>query len=68
MEQQSETVVSDAAARVGDTLGEFAAKSERMAQDNIDQAKPVLRDLRETAGVAIDKATDLAHKASNAGA
>ena len=68
MEQQSETAVSDAAARVGDTLGEFAAKSERMAQDNIDQAKPVLRDLRETAGVAIDKATDLAHKASTAGA
>ena len=68
MEQQSETAVSDAAARVGDTLGEFAAKSEKMAQDQIDQAKPVLRNLRETAGAAMDQATDLAHKASTAGA
>ena len=68
MDQQSEAVVSDAAAKVGDTLGEFAAESKKMAQDKIDQAKPVLRDLRETAGAAMDKATDLAHKASTAGA
>ena len=68
MEQHGETAVSDAAAQVGDTVAEFAAKSEKMAHDNIDQAKPVLRDLRETAGAAMDKATDLAHKASTAGA
>jgi ElaB/YqjD/DUF883 family membrane-anchored ribosome-binding protein len=68
MDQQSEAVVSEAAAKVGDTLGEFAAESKKMAQDKIDQAKPVLRDLRETAGAAMDKATDLAHKASTAGA
>ena len=68
MEQQGETAVSDTAAKVGDTVAEFAAKSEKMAHDNIDQAKPVLRDLRETAGAAMDKATDLAHKASAAGA
>jgi ElaB/YqjD/DUF883 family membrane-anchored ribosome-binding protein len=68
MDQQGEAAVSDAAAKVGDTLGEFAATSEKMAQDKIDQAKPVLRDLRETAGAAMDKATDLAHKASTAGA
>jgi ElaB/YqjD/DUF883 family membrane-anchored ribosome-binding protein len=68
MDQQGEAAVSDAAAKVGDTLGEFAAKSEKMAQDKIDQAKPVLRDLREAAGAAVDKATDLAHKASTAGA
>jgi ElaB/YqjD/DUF883 family membrane-anchored ribosome-binding protein len=68
MEHQGEAAVSDAAAKVGDTLGEFAAKSEKMAQDQIDQAKPVLRNLRETAGAAMDQATDLAHKASTAGA
>ena len=38
-----------------------------MAQDKIDQAKPVLRELRESAGAAMDKAADLAQKASNAG-
>ena len=38
-----------------------------MVQDKIDQAKPVLRDLRESAGTAMDKAADLAQKASNAG-
>ena len=68
MDHQGEAAVSDAAAKVGDTLGEFAAKSEKMAQDQIDQAKPVLRNLRETAGMAMDQATDLAHKASTAGA
>src|SRR6516162_2758051 len=68
MEQQGEAAVSDEAAQVGDTLGEFAADAEKMAQDKIDQAKPVLRNLRETAGAAMDQATDLAHKASAAGA
>ena len=68
MEQHGETAVSDAAAQVGDTVAEFAAKSEKMAQDKIDQAKPVLRNLRETAGAAMDQATDLAHRASTAGA
>jgi ElaB/YqjD/DUF883 family membrane-anchored ribosome-binding protein len=68
MDQQGEAAVSDAAAKVGDTLGEFADRSQKIAQDKIDQAKPVLRDLHETAGAAMDKATDLAHKASSAGA
>ena len=68
MEQQGETAVSDTAAKVGDTVAEFAAKSGKMAQDKIDQAKPVLRNLRETAGAAMDQAADLAHKASAAGA
>ena len=67
MDQQGEAAVSDAAAKVGDTVSEFAAKSEKIAQDKIDQAKPVLRNLRETAGAAMDQATDLAHKASTAG-
>jgi ElaB/YqjD/DUF883 family membrane-anchored ribosome-binding protein len=68
MEQQGETAVCDAAAQVGDTVAEFAAKSEKMAQDKIDQAKPVLRNLRETAGAAMDQATDLAYRASTPGA
>ena len=68
MDQQGEAAVSDAAAKIGDTLGDITAKSEKMAQDKIEQAKPVLRELRETAGAAMDKATDLAHKASTAGA
>ena len=68
MDQQGELAVSDAAAKVGDTVANLAAKSEKIAQDQIDQAKPVLRNLRETAGMAMDQATDLAHKASTAGA
>jgi ElaB/YqjD/DUF883 family membrane-anchored ribosome-binding protein len=68
MDQQGEAVISDMATKVGDTLGDLTAESEKMAQEKIDQARPVLRDLRETAGAAIDKATDLAQKASTAGA
>jgi ElaB/YqjD/DUF883 family membrane-anchored ribosome-binding protein len=68
MDQQGEAAVSDAAAKIGDTLGDITDKPEKMAQDKIEQAKPVLRELRETAGAAMDKATDLAHKASTAGA
>ena len=67
MDQQDEAAVSDAAAKIGDTLGDITAKSEKMAQDKVEQAKPALRELRETAGAAIDKATDLAHTASTAG-
>jgi ElaB/YqjD/DUF883 family membrane-anchored ribosome-binding protein len=68
MDQQGEAAVSDAAAKIGDTLGDITDKPEKMAQDKIEQAKTVLRELRETAGAAMDKATDLAHKASTAGA
>jgi ElaB/YqjD/DUF883 family membrane-anchored ribosome-binding protein len=68
MDQQGKAGVSDAAAKVGDTVSDLTAKSEKVAQDSIDQAKPVLRDLRETAGAAMDKATDLAQRASTAGA
>jgi ElaB/YqjD/DUF883 family membrane-anchored ribosome-binding protein len=68
MEQQGETAVSDTAAKVGETVAEFAAKSGKIAHDKIDQARPVLRNLGETAGAAMDQAADLAHKASAAGA
>jgi ElaB/YqjD/DUF883 family membrane-anchored ribosome-binding protein len=68
MDQQgNEVVTRDAAAKVGDTVGNLTTEAGKVVQDKIDQAKPVLRDLRESAGVAMDKAADLAQKASNAG-
>jgi len=63
MDHQSERMMSDATAKVG----EFAAKTEKMVEDKIDQAKPVLRDLQASAGAAIDKAAGLARDASSAG-
>ena len=60
--------MSDAATKVGDTIGDLAARSEKAVQDKIDQAKPVLRDLQESAGGVMDRAADLAQKASSAGA
>jgi ElaB/YqjD/DUF883 family membrane-anchored ribosome-binding protein len=59
--------VSDAAARVGDTVSDLAAKTEKVVQDKIDQGKPLLRDLQASAGAAIDKAAGLARDASSAG-
>jgi len=59
--------MSDAATKVGDTVGNLAARSEKVVQDRIDQAKPVLRDLQESAGAVMDSAADLAQKASSAG-
>ena len=67
MDQNGEAAMSDAAAKVGDTVGTLTAEAGKVVQDKIDQAKPVLRDLKESAGVAMDKAADLAQKASNAG-
>jgi ElaB/YqjD/DUF883 family membrane-anchored ribosome-binding protein len=68
MDQQgNEAAARDAAAKVGETVGNLTTEAGKVVQDKIDQAKPVLRDLRESAGVAIDKAADLAQKASNAG-
>jgi ElaB/YqjD/DUF883 family membrane-anchored ribosome-binding protein len=66
-QQQSEAVMSETAAKVVDTVADLTASTGKMVQDKIDQAKPVLRDLRESAGAAMDKAADLAQKASNAG-
>ena len=65
-QHKGEAVMSDTA-KVGDTIGTVTAEAGKVIQDNIDQAKPVFRDLRESAGVAVDKAADLAQKASNAG-
>jgi ElaB/YqjD/DUF883 family membrane-anchored ribosome-binding protein len=60
-------MVSDATAKVGDTVSDLAAKTEKGVQDKIDQAKPVFRDLQASAGAAIDKAAGLARDASSAG-
>lgn len=67
-QQQGEAVISEAVVKVGDTVSDVAAKSEKAVQDKIDQAKPMLRDLRESAGTAMDKATDLAQQAASGGA
>jgi len=66
-QQQGQAAMSDAAAKVGDTVGDLTARSEKLVQDKIDQAKPVIRDLRESAGATMDKAADFAQKASTAG-
>ena len=67
-QQHNQAVMSDAATKVGDTVGDLAARSEKVVHDKIDQAKPVLRDLQESAGAVMDRAADLAQKASSAGA
>jgi ElaB/YqjD/DUF883 family membrane-anchored ribosome-binding protein len=59
-------MVSAATAKVGDTVRDLAAKTEKMVEDKIDQAKPVLRDLQASAGAAIDKVAGLARDASRA--
>ena len=66
-QQQGEAFMSDAATKVGDLVDNLTTKTHETIQDNIDAAKPALRDLRESAGAAMDKAADLAQKASAAG-
>ena len=66
-QQQGEAAITDAAAKVGNTVSNLTTEAGRVAQDKLDQAKPVIRELRESAGAAMDKAADLAQKASNAG-
>ena len=61
-QQHTEAIMSDAATKVGDTVGDLAARSEKVVQDKIDRAKPVLRDLQESAGAVLDRATELAQK------
>jgi len=66
-QQKGEGVVNDATAKVEATVSDFAANTEKMVQDKIEQGKPVLRDLQASAGATMDKAADLARKASSAG-
>jgi ElaB/YqjD/DUF883 family membrane-anchored ribosome-binding protein len=67
MDQQGERMVSDATAKVGDTVSDLAAKTEKVVQDKIEQGKPVLRNLQASAGATIDKVAGLARDASSAG-
>ena len=67
MDQKGEHMVSDTTARVGDTVSDLAAKTEKVVQDTIEQGKPVLRNLQASAGAAIDKVAGLARDASSAG-
>lgn len=66
-QQRGEDVATDAAAKVENSVSDLGAKAGEMVQDKIDQSKPVLRDLQETAAAAIDKTADLARKVSTAG-
>ena len=66
-QHQVEAAVSDAVAQVGASVDELIGKTGKTMQEKIDQAKPALRDLQESAGAALDKAGDLAQKASIAG-
>jgi ElaB/YqjD/DUF883 family membrane-anchored ribosome-binding protein len=66
-QQRGEGVVRDATAKIGDTVSDLAAKTEKMVQDKIDQGKPLLRDLQANAEAAIDKAAGVARDASTAG-
>jgi ElaB/YqjD/DUF883 family membrane-anchored ribosome-binding protein len=66
-QQQAEGAASDAAKKIGDTVNDLAAQTQKMAQEKIDQGKPVLRELQASAGQALDTASDLARKASTAG-
>jgi ElaB/YqjD/DUF883 family membrane-anchored ribosome-binding protein len=59
-QQRSSDVVSDAMA----TANDLCVNAEEAVQDKMNHNKPVLKNLQETAGAAIDKATDLARKAS----
>jgi ElaB/YqjD/DUF883 family membrane-anchored ribosome-binding protein len=60
-------MVSDATAKVGDTVGNLAAETEKVLRDKIDQGKPVLRDLQTSAEAAVDKTASLARDASSFG-
>lgn len=66
-QQRGEGEVSDATAKVGETVSDLASKTGKMVQDKVDQGKPVLRDLQASAGAAMDRAADLARDASSAG-
>ena len=67
-QHQVRAAVGDAVAQAGDSVDELIGKTGKTMQEKIDQAKPALRDLQESASAALDKAGDLAQKASTAGA
>ncbi len=66
-QQRVEGSVSDTAAKIDNTVSNLAAQTEAGVQGKLDQGKGILYDLRASAGEAMDKATDLARKASTVG-
>ena len=68
MDQQGvEGRVSDTAAEIGTAVSDLAAQTEAGVQGKLDEGKGLLNDLRASAGEAMEKATDLARKASTVG-
>jgi ElaB/YqjD/DUF883 family membrane-anchored ribosome-binding protein len=66
-QQKDEAVAMSAAAKVGGAVSDLAAQTQDAVQEKIKEAEPLFRDLRASAGDAIDKATELARKASDVG-
>jgi hypothetical protein len=66
-QREVEGRVSETAAEIGNTVSDLAAQTETGVQDKLDQGKGLLHDLRASGGEAMDKATDLARKASTVG-
>ena len=64
---RGEGVVSDAAGKVGDSAIDLASNTRNIIQDKIEQTKPALQDLQETATATMNKAAELAQKASTVG-
>jgi phage-related minor tail protein len=65
--QGVESQMSDTAARIGNAVNDLAAQTEAVVEGKLDQGKGMLHDLRASAGEAMDKAVDLARKASTVG-
>jgi len=64
---KDEGALSDSAAKVAGAASDFAAQTQELAQRKMEEVKPVLRNLQASAGDAMNRATDLARKASNVG-
>ena len=66
-QQRGEGVVSDAAGKVGDSVSDLTSETRNTIQDKIERTKPALQDLQETATATLNKAAELAQKASTVG-
>jgi ElaB/YqjD/DUF883 family membrane-anchored ribosome-binding protein len=68
MDQETdEAVPVSSAAKAGDAVSDLAAQTRDKTQETIKEAKPLFRDLRESAGEAMGKASDLTRKATDVG-
>src|SRR5262245_22753132 len=68
MDQQHNEGVTGDVAKVGDAVGQLAARSDQVVQDKIEQAKPCSRSLQKSTSAVMDKAADLTQEASSAAA